>query len=264
MNSHFSFHRIKLLSLRYVTEHWRRELVTLSAFLIAFAFIPRFISDLNDQIPVVLFIIILFLGGVRFTAHIFHEIHHTSGGMHYVHIPASRLEKFTFNGILTLLLFPSICLLLYYCGNLIGNLLAPIIPSFINYRIIEFSFSTLLPNHTLGKWVLQLLSYHAIFFLGSLYFKKHPTTKTFLWMILLGCALSIVELFLIKIIWGGVDSLSTLGGDSSSVTIAVNGELLSTWIKNTKLATFISYLAISLSLLFIWIVAYLKFNEKQV
>jgi len=254
MNSLFSFHRIKLLAIRYLTEHWRREVISLSAFFIAFAFIPRLISGPSENVSPILFGAILLLGGARFTARIFHEIHHPSGGMHYVHIPASRWEKFLFNGVLSLLCYPVACLLLYYGGTLFGNLLEFVMPSFLNYRVIELS--SLLPKQNIEEFVIQLLLYHAIFFLGSLFFKNHPTTKTFLSIILFGFAISLVEIFLAKIIWGGIDS--------SPDSIEVKVVFFTQMIQNSTLASFINYLITTIVLLFFWIVSYLKFREKQV
>jgi len=254
MNAYFSFHRIKLLAIRFFSEHWRRDLITLAVYFIAFAFVPR-ITDYNNSAPFILFSLILIVGGVRFAARIFHEIHHPSGGMHFLHIPASRLEKFLFNGVTTLLLYPAVCLLLSFGGTLFGNLLAPIMPSFFNYPTIDLS--VLIPKHNIWEIATQFLLLHAIFFLGSLIFKKHPTTKTFLSIIVFGFAVMVVELILIKIFLGGVST-------SSEIALNLKMENLFGIMTSSALLTFVNILVTAFVLFYLYIVSYFKFKEKQV
>jgi hypothetical protein len=215
--------------------------------------VPRLISAPSEVTAPVLFCIILFIVGVRYTARIFHEIHQPGSGMHYLHIPASRLEKFLFHGVTTLLLFPLVCLLLYYGGALFGNLIEPIMPSFLNFRKVELS--SLVPIEYIRKTVIQYMTTQAIFLTGSLYFKKHPTTKTFLSIIAFSIAFAIVQLLLTKIIWLNVD------GDTTDM-FTMRKEQLTEYLSH--FTPYLEYLLNGLIVIFFWIVSYLKFKEKQV
>ena len=254
MNPIFSFQRVKLLAIRYCTEHGRRDLITLSTMFIAFALLPR-LNDPSDSFNPMLFSVILFLGGMRLTARVFHEIHQPASGMHYLHIPASRLEKFLLNGIFTLLLYPALCLLLYYGGVLFGNLIEPIMPSFFNYRVIDIS--SLIPETYIYKLISQYLLLQAIFFLGSLIFKKHPTTKTFLSIIAFGIVVALLQSLLIKILWMNLEVTPT-------GTVEMKLKQLFESLLDSRIVSHINYLFNGIVAIFFWVVSYLKFTEKQV
>jgi len=250
MNPHFSFKRINLLAIRYFTEHGRRDLVTLCALFVAFVFLPRLQFN-----PFLLFCFVLFIGGMRFTARIFHEIHQPGSGMHYLHIPASRLEKFILNGTITLILFPLVCLLLFWGGTLFGNLIAPIVPSFFHYPVIDTA--SLIPWAQIGKGISQYVLLQATFFLGSLIFKKHPTTKTFLSIFAFSLAIGIIQLILISILWTDIDTTST-------GLFYTKLEQFTAPLLESRIVPYLNYLFNGVVVIFFWVVAYLKFTEKQV
>jgi len=251
MNSIFSFYRIKLLAIRYFAEHGRQDLITLAAFFITFAFMPRLLSIPLIPSSFILFCFVLFIGGMRFTARIFHEIHQPASGMHYMHIPASSLEKFLLNGMFTLFVYPIACLLVYYGGTLFGNLLEPIMPTFLNYRII--SLSSLMPEMYMKKVISQYVFFQSIFFLGSLVFKKHPTTKTFLSYMLFGFVVGVIQMIIIRLMWSNTDLFANI--DAKSIT---------QWIEDSLWLTYLSYLCFAVTVVFFWIVSYFKLKEKQV
>jgi len=254
MNLTISFHRIKLLAIRYLAEHGRRDLVTICAYFIAFAFIPRLGNNPDDPTSPILFGLILFIGGMRFTARIFHEIHSSASGMHYLHIPASRWEKFLLNGAFSLLFFPILCLILYYGGTIFGNLIAPVMPSVLNYRTIEIS--SLIPFGYIPKMIPQYLICHSVFFLGSLVFKKHPTTKTFIANILFSIAVGIIQMVLMTLLWENVHVAEEL--------IVKKSLDLSQLLEIMPSLVYLKYLCYASLILFFWMVSYYKFKEKQV
>ena len=249
MNHIISFQRIKLLTIRYFAENGRKGLIRLSIFFLIFAFLPRLINSSYPLTSFVIFCAILFIGGISFTAHIFKEIHKPFSGMHYLHIPASRFEKFLFNGTLSLLYYPAVCLLLYYGGALFGNLVAPIIPSFLNYQIIDISY--LMPKELIGKLVSQFVLTHAFFFLGSLAFKKNNVSKTFISLIVISLIIGIVQMMLMKILW--TDYTST---DFNIKIVSLTENL--TGIRHGE------WISIGAIAIFLWIVSYFKLKEKQV
>ena len=254
MNTTSNFHRIKLLAFRYLAENGRRDLVTLTLFFIAFAFLPRLIGNSSPLTSFFVFCAILCIGGVRFTARIFHEIHTPISGMHYLHIPASRLEKFLLNGALTLLFFPAICLLLYYGGTLFGNLLAPIMPAIFNYNTIDIS--SLIPLAQINKLISQYVVIHSVFFLGSLIFKKHPTSKTFISLIIISMIVGLFQLLLFKMVWA--DFTSSFTDNSLSLTLSLEDMF------GSHMLPYAEWLLNGVIAVFLWVVAYFKFKEKQV
>ncbi|MCL2727415.1 MAG: hypothetical protein FWD56_03435 [Bacteroidales bacterium] len=256
MNHFFSFYRIKQLAIRYLAERGRRDLIIIAAYFIAFAFLPRLGGgNPSDASTSSLFTLILILGGMRFTARIFHEIHQPASGMHFLHIPASRLEKFLLNGVLTLLFYPVVCLLLYYGGTLFGNLIAPVVPSFLNYPVIDVS--SIIPAAYLKKMIPQYLICQATFFAGSLFFKKHPTTKTLILFTSFFLAVGVIQLIVIKFLWGDIDPMQ-------NGAIVINSIDLFQAIESSSLLTGIKYISIAFVTAFFWFVAYFKFKEKQV
>lgn len=254
MNHIFSFHRIKQLSIRYLAEHARRDLIFMCALFFTFAFLPRLVGS-SDAFYAILLSIIVYIGGMRFTARIFHEIHRPTSGMHFLHIPASRLEKFTLYGVITLVCFPVICLLLFYAGTFFGNLIAPLIPSFFNYEVIDIS--SLLPWEQLGKLFSQYLIGHAVFFLGSFIFKTHPTTKTIVSFLGFAFAIAIIQMIIGRLFFADLDVVSI--SISSGKLFGLLDNLI-----NSRILVYINYLLYGIVLLFFWLVSYLKWKEKQI
>ena len=255
MKSTFNFSRIHLLFVRYFTENWRRDLITLAAFFIAMAVLPRLIPASSSILTPMHFSLILFIGGIHFSAHIFHEIHRPSSGMHYLHIPASRAEKFMVNGVLTLILFPLACFFLFYSALFLGNLLEPIIPPILNYPTIEISVLSHSP--IIGKLLRNYITYHSLFFLGALIFKKHPTTKTIISMILFSIVFGIIQLCLARVLWLHMDFAS----------LEALREKMIQWgedMLGSRIMIYADYLLSGIVALFFWSVAYLKFKEKEV
>jgi len=272
MNPTFHFSRIRLLFTRYFTEHWRRDLIAYATLFIIFAFVPRMGASSIPFFPFMIFCCILFIRGMHFSAHIFTEIHYPSSGMHYFHIPASRTEKFFVNGFITLILFPLLCFALYYGGVLFGNLLEPVMPSVLHYKVIDIS--TLIPSSHLSNMTIKsdpfsssssavaevLLAYfylQALFMLGSLFFKKHPTTKTITSLIVFGIALGVIQMVISKVYWYNVDMES----------LSMLKEKLALLIESTfrsRVITVIDDLSAWITALFLWVVSYLKFIEKEI
>ncbi|MCL1974209.1 MAG: hypothetical protein FWG54_05265 [Bacteroidetes bacterium] len=255
MSATFTFSRIRLLFVRYFTENWRRDLTTLTACFIAFAVIPHLFSFPLSILPIILLTTFLFIGGMHFSAHIFQEMHHPSSGMHYLHIPASRAEKFFVNGILTFLLYPLVCFLLFYAALFLGNLLEPIMPAIFNYQSIDIM--ALISAETFGSIVSKYITYQSIFILGSLFFKKHPTTKTILSMIVCSIAFGIIQLILARILWINADFTSM--GSLQEKMIQWGKDMI-----GSRLLIYADYLLTGMVALFFWTVAYLKFKEKEV
>jgi len=251
----FSLSRISLLYKRYFVEHWRRDLITLAVFAIPFIFITHIIKD--TEISLILFSILFICGGLFYASRIFGEIHPVGSGMHYMHIPASRLEKYFVNWSLSLILLPLACVGIYILGNLLGNAIVPLMPKFLNFHSI--SFSTLALSKVAKNIFPAYVVAHSAFLFSSLCFKKSPFFKTILWCIIIAVGLILVqslyqELFLNDIIHNQPELMSQKMSQLLIKFMNANHS----WIKYAQ------HGLNALFTLFFWTLAYLKLKEKQV
>jgi len=250
----FSLPRISLLYKRYFVEHWRRDLITLAVFTIPFLLITHLMG--NDG-SIIVFSLLFFFGCFYYASRVFEEIHRVGSGMHYMHIPASRQEKFFVNWSLSLVLLPFACVSIYILGSLLGNVLVPLMPKFLGFHNIPFSSLqlSLVCEQILPAYVVI----HATFLFGSLCFKKSAFFKVILWCIVIVLFLGAIqslfsELFLNTIIESQPELMSMKLAQFLSEFISGN----MAWLK------YVQHGFNALLTLFFWTLAYLKLKEKQV
>jgi hypothetical protein len=123
--------------------------------------------------------LILLIGGLWLSSLSFYELHNPQRNYHLLTLPASQLEKVLSRWLFTALVFPAVVLaiycLLYFFIN--GMKLSP-----FPYYIVD-----LMKNY---------LKIQAIFFLGSVYFKKYTLIKTIAAATFIGLVLSAYLLIL--------------------------------------------------------------------
>ena len=109
---------------------------------------------------------------------------------------------------------------------------------------------------TNGFWDLlaSFATIQAIFMLGSLYFNRNVVGRTMLSLLGIGIVLTIIQLILIKMIFGSF----SLTGEMFSMSIMMNDSVYTSGIK-IALKTG-GYLLIP----FLWVVSYFRLTEKQV
>jgi len=251
----FSISRISLLFKRYFVEHWRRDLIILAVFALPFIFITHFISE--EDASLFAFSILFTCGGLFYASRIFGEIHPVGSGMHYMHIPASRIEKYFVNWSLSLIVLPLACVTIYIAGNCLGNAIIPLMPKILGFHSISFSNLNLafIAEKTLPAYVVA----HALFLFSSLCFKKSAFFKAILWCIIIIVGIVLLqrlfqELFLSDIINNQPDLMYVKM--SQFLTDLVEGN--HNWLK------YLRHGINALFTLFFWTVAYLKLKEKQV
>jgi hypothetical protein len=183
--------------------------------------------------------------------------------MHYLLIPATHAEKLTANILLSTFYFFIMTVVTYSIGNLLGTSIMNQILGTSNpvswdlfHSVAEHNYGQITVSPTNGFWDL-LTSFAAIqatFMLGSLYFNRNAVGRTMLSLLGIGIVLSIIQLSLIKIIFGSL----SMTGEMFSMNIMLNDSAFTSGIE-TALKTG-GYLLIP----FLWVVSYFRLTEKQV
>ena len=130
MNTTFSFNRLGLLLKRFFVENSQKELTFWAISLVIFMLI-------QNPTGVGMFITI---SGFVFASRMFNSFGYTPGGMHYLLIPATHLEKLV-TGILLSVFYFLICILAcYFVGGTLGTQLGNLIfgtDNSIHFQLFE-------------------------------------------------------------------------------------------------------------------------------
>ncbi len=142
-----------------------------------------------------LYLWILFIGGFYVTSMAFRDWHEYPKNYAFLTLPASNFEKFLSKLLLTSVGYVLITLVFYFILSLlvvgISSLLFP---------HSQYIFN---PLHDDVLWFCGVyIILQAIFFLGSVYFKKHALIKTILVLSLCAIVFSLFSLILTRMFWG--------------------------------------------------------------
>ncbi len=159
-----------------------------------------------------LFVNLLFLGGFIVTSLAFREARQNGGGIFYLTLPASSLEKFA-----SKLLATSVG---YALGSLVFFTAAAAVSEGVNRLIFGFGNTFFNP---FGPGVLEAIGYYlifqSVFLLGSVWWKKLALVKTVLMMQLVAVGIALVAAVTIRIVFRsyfhGRKSISTTSPASS-------------------------------------------------
>lgn len=254
MNTTFNFSRLGLLIRRYFIENRNKELMYWGILTLVFC--------LNHNVDSARMLI--FIMGFIFAAKQFKIFNYTPGGMHYLLIPATHLEKLVANILLSTVYFFTMIMIAYSIGNIIGtnllnmlfNVSAPLswdMFSFNNTNAVGNNIPFMQGNPFIGM-IVTFLIIQSTFLLGSVYFKRSSTGRTMLSIFAVFLVLGIIELFLFKFIFGRI---SMYGNMLSFDLISENSPTL---IIIGQIYKIIGYLLIP----FLWLVTYFRLKEKQV
>jgi hypothetical protein len=254
MNTTFNFNRLGLLIKRYFIENKNKELIYWSILTLVFCF-----SHQADSAKIIIYIM-----GFIFAAKQFKIFTYTPSGMHYLLIPATHLEKLVASILLSTVYFFTMAMITYSIGNIIGTNLLNILFSLSNPVSWDlFSFSNV---HSIGnnihflqgspfiEMIITFLTIQSIFLLGSIYFKGNAIGRTMLSIFAIFLVLGIIELFLLKVLFGGL----SMSGNMMSLSLSAN---------NSPALTVFGYIFKIMGYLlipFLWVVAYFRLTEKQV
>jgi hypothetical protein len=246
MSTIFNINRLGLLLKRYFVENKQRELL--------FWGIATVIFMIMHQSQAA--IIFLFIGGFIFASQTYKIFGYTPGGMHYLLIPATHLEKLITTILLSTVYYFGVFLISYTIGttlgtiaqNLIFNTTNPVFFDLFQSQQGNMNLSSMNGDDSLWSIFIAFAINQAIFTLGSLYFKRNAIAGTFLSMIAVGLTLMLVEIALLKFTFG---------------TYSFNGIMYFQSSFSTGSGT-LSKIMPYLLLPFLWIVSYFRLTEKEV
>jgi hypothetical protein len=236
MNTTFNINRLGLLLKRYFTENKQRELMY-------WGIITSIFIVIRDQ-PFMPITTIWYITGIVFSSQIFKTFYYTPGGMHYLLIPATHLEKLVSSLIINILYFGIMFLACYSVGNIVGTYLINTLGGY-NYPL-----SWIFLDYVLEDGLLPFVLSLSIYTLGSVFFKQNALIKTSLAIIIFWIVLLIIELILLKYFSGNINLNFQI----------VNHSLLGSYGRITNI-----YLALKIILIpFFWLVTYFRLTEKEV
>ncbi|MDD3077488.1 MAG: hypothetical protein PHH37_00060 [Paludibacter sp.] len=252
MNTTYSMNRVGLLLKRFFIENKQKELTFWGISIAVFVLFHN---------PVTLGFYLI-ISGFIFAARLFKDFDYTSGGMHYLLIPATHAEKLTTAFILNTFYYFIMIIIVYVVGAFLGTHLGNMIFGTNNeVNLIIFNFAGQHQEVPFGGNnsgnVLDLFRMFAvsqsIFTLGAIYFRRNVVGKTFLAIIAFAIIIGIFEYLFVKY---GFNFDEFKNGN-----IHINMFDIESVLPDYKLgAQVLNYITIP----FFWIVSYFRLTEKEV
>ena len=251
MNTTFSFNHLGLLIKRYFIENKQRELSFWGIVIVVFMI-------MHDSSTIEMF---LYVTGFIFAARMFKVFSYTPGGMHYLLIPATHVEKLVTAILLSTVYYFIMILITYTIGSLLGTTLGnaifnmnnPVSLDFFNMESISKVWgNTVVKHNGLLDIFCTFALIQSIFLMGSVYFKKNVIGRTIMSFIIISILLGIIEVIIFKLTFG------TFNLREQSFNLSISGDNL---FPGFEAATkYLKYLMIP----FFWLVSYFRLTEKQV
>ncbi len=171
-------------------------LPTSAIFGIMFALLFISGGESNFVVSTPMFILLLYITGYRLSSRSFADIHHPTHSISFFMIPASQFEKFLSRLLLTSIVFLIFSVLSFFLFSLIIHGIAPLlwkksIPIFNPFLHGSQSLFDL-KNPDMLQIYFTFIVTQSIFLTGSIFFKNHPMSKTFIFIILINFGLSIL------------------------------------------------------------------------
>ncbi len=257
MNTKFNPGRLLLLLKRFFVENAQREL---NYWLIVTA-VFALIFNQTDSVR-----FFLYISGLFFAARQFKFFAYTPGGMHYLLIPATHVEKFSSALLITIPYYFLMVVLTYFLGTTVGVTVSNLFFNtdftyhyeFITQVNSMSMFGPVMSQFTKVSLLNTFCTFafiQSLFLMGSLFFKRNAAVKTMLSVIILGFLLLMFQLLLFKILYGSFSfdsSRLVLNNFNPDASAFVN---ISTIVYKT-----LSWVTVP----FFWIVSYFRLTEKQV
>jgi len=250
----FSFNRLFLMLKRYFIENKNKEIMYWGILILVFTLVHKAETAVS----------IMYIMGFIFAAKQFKIFAYTPGGMHYLLIPATHLEKLISTIILTTVYFFTMMVIVYSIGNIAGTSIYNLIFSHSDPVTWEFFNST--NSHSFGNSIdliqgnaflsmfVTFLTIQSVFMLGSVYFKRNALGRTWIFIFAFSILIGIIEVFILKGLFGGMSSIRNM----NSISIMSDSSTTITMIENGF--KIFSYLLIP----YLWLVTYFRLTEKQV
>ena len=251
MNTTFSFNRLGLLIKRYFVENKQHELSFWGIVIVVFMF-------MHETTPIQFF---FYVSGFIFAARMFKIFSYTPGGMHYLLIPATHLEKLVTAILLSTVYFFIMLLVSYSIGNTLGTELGNLILSrekpidLDMFQLVSHSYGW--GNHNFHYAGLPAVFFNfaliqSVFLLGSVYFKRNAIGRTFMTFIFITIVIGLLEVLILRVTFG------TFSLTGQNMNLTISGDNLFPGFEQA--GKIVKYLMIP----FFWVVAYFRLTEKQV
>jgi hypothetical protein len=153
------------------------------------------------------FTYLLFLGGCIITSFAFREVWHGGGGIAYLTLPGSTLEKLGVKLLLTSVGFAAGSLVLVTAAGAASEALDRLV-----FGVGHGFFDPFTP--AVAQAVVRYIVVQSLFLLGSIWFRKLAFIKTVLAIMVIGVCLGILAMIALRI--GAGPHLSALGRGSGS------------------------------------------------
>lgn len=248
MNTNFSFNRLGLLLKRFFVENSQKELTFWIISIAVFMF-------MHEPAAVSMFIII---GGFIFASRIYKSFSYTPGGMHYLLIPATHLEKLVSGILLSTVYFLIGVLTCYFIGNTLGIHVGNMIfntENTVHFQLFETAneINRMSSGPSYLDMFVGFAIVQSIFLLGSIYFKRNAVGKTILSIIAFSIVIGLIELALIKL---NFDTTSITNQNINIQVLDIN----SMFPGLDVVGQVIKYATAP----FFWVVSYFRLTEKEV
>lgn len=248
MNTNFSFKRLSLLLKRFFIENSQKELtfwvISIAVFML-----------MHEPAAVSMFIII---SGFIFASRMYKSFGYTPGGMHYLLIPATHLEKLVSGILLSTFYFLIGVLTCYFIGNTLGTNVGNMIfgtENAVHFQLFETAneINRMSSGSSYLDMFVGFAIVQSIFLLGSVYFKRNAVGKTILSIIAFSIVIGLIELVLIKL------NFDTTSITSQNINIQVL-DINSMFPGLEIVGQIIKYATAP----FLWVVSYFRLTEKEV
>lgn len=250
MNTKFSFYSLGLLLKRFFIENKQSELTfwAISTVVFMLMYNPTAIS------------FFIFISGFIFASRMYKIFGYTPGGMHYLLIPATHLEKLVSGILLSTVYFLSAIMVTYLIGNAVGPQIGNLLfdyPNEIHYQLFDVSSQIQIDgvpqSNPLASLFISFIVVQSVFLLGSIYFRKNAVGKTILSIILLSVILGTYEVTLLKLFF----DTASFHNHNISINNAEALDMLKNW---RVVGEIIKYGFAP----FLWVVSYFRLTEKEV
>lgn len=256
MNTTLDINRLSLLLRRFFIENKQGELTFWGIAIVIFTLLA---SAGSRESSISSFEIFLYFFGFIFAARIFKIFNHTPGGMHYLLIPATHIEKLATAILLSTFYFFAMILITYTIGTTLGTIIGnfffesnnPIVFALFQ-SVPDLYNNSHAPMSLVNKFIL-FAGVQSVFMLGSVCFKGNAAGKTILAITATAILLGIIELLLLRITFGTYH----LGGQMINISMDSEQGFISALGTASKV---FAYALIP----FFWIVSYFRLKEKQV
>ncbi len=245
MKETFQINRIYLLIKRFFVENFKSELIYWGIMILAFMIMYKIEQHFFEYI----------IFASLFADRVNKDFSKKTNSIHYLMLPASRIEKLSSMILLIVPLFFVLFISAHFVASQLLNIIYHVTTGKVYYNSI-FEGSAILFSFIGTREVLGMLLVSAIALVGSLHFRKNQALRT--WLSIWAIFIMLVLLFVVV---GFVFFKNKVGfslNEEFSDTLYSLEDLLT-----SSVSIFIYKTLAWLSIPYLWLVSYFKLSEKE-